>query len=383
MIRDPEITQAFLDSVRTFVNERLIPAENTVAETDQIPEEIVKEMKAMGLFGLTVPEEYGGLGVTMEEESLIMFEMGRASPAFRSLFGTTVGIGSQGILIDGTQAQKDHYLPKLASGELTASFALTEPEAGSDAGSLRTSARREGDHYIVNGSKRFITNAPTAGIFTLMARTDPNNKGAGGVSAFIVDARTPGITVGKPDRKMGQRGAHTADVSFDNVRVPAENIIGGKEGQGFKTAMKVLEKGRIHIAAICVGAAERMLEDALQYAIERRQFGQPIAEFQLVQAMLADSKMEAYAARCMVIDAARRRDNGENVSTEASCCKLFASEICGKVADRAVQIFGGSGYVADHGIERFYRDVRLFRLYEGTSQIQQLVIARNMIKAAS
>ncbi|CAN7258883.1 acyl-CoA dehydrogenase family protein [Pseudorhodoferax sp. LjRoot39] len=383
MIRDPEITQAFLDSVRTFVNERLIPAENTVAETDQIPEDIVQEMKAMGLFGLTVPEEYGGLGVTMEEESLIMFEMGRASPAFRSLFGTTVGIGSQGILIDGTQAQKDHYLPKLASGELTASFALTEPEAGSDAGSLRTSARREGDHYIVNGSKRFITNAPTAGIFTLMARTDPNNKGSGGVSAFIVDAKTPGITVGKPDKKMGQRGAHTADVNFDNVRVPAENIIGGKEGMGFKTAMKVLEKGRIHIAAICVGAAERMLEDALKYAMERRQFGQPIAEFQLVQAMLADSKMEAYAARCMVIDAARRRDNGENVSTEASCCKLFASEICGKVADRAVQIFGGSGYVADHGIERFYRDVRLFRLYEGTSQIQQLVIARNMIKAAS
>ncbi|KQP49561.1 acyl-CoA dehydrogenase family protein [Pseudorhodoferax sp. Leaf274] len=387
MIRDPEITQAFLDSVRTFVNERLVPAEHTVAETDQIPEDIVNEMKAMGLFGLTVPEEYGGLGVTMEEESLIMFEMGRTSPAFRSLFGTTVGIGSQGILIDGTQAQKDHWLPKLASGELTASFALTEPEAGSDAASLRTTARKatdaQGEHYIVNGSKRFITNAPTAGIFTLMARTDPNNKGAGGVSSFIVDARTPGITVGKPDKKMGQRGAHTADVTFDNVRVPAENIIGGKEGQGFKTAMKVLEKGRIHIAAICVGAAERMLDDALKYAIERRQFGQPIAEFQLVQAMLADSKMEAYAARCMVIDAARRRDNGENVSTEASCCKLFASEICGKVADRAVQIFGGSGYVADHGIERFYRDVRLFRLYEGTSQIQQLVIARNMIKAAS
>ncbi|KQP11968.1 acyl-CoA dehydrogenase family protein [Pseudorhodoferax sp. Leaf267] len=387
MIRDPDITQAFLDSVRTFVKERLVPAENEVAETDQIPDDIVADMKAMGLFGLTVPEEYGGLGVTMEEESLVMFEMGRTSPAFRSLFGTTVGIGSQGILIDGTQAQKDHYLPKLASGELTASFALTEPEAGSDAASLRTTARRatdeKGDHYIVNGSKRFITNAPTAGMFTLMARTDPNNKGAGGVSAFIVEANTPGITVGKPDKKMGQRGAHTADVTFDNVRVPAENIIGGKEGQGFKTAMKVLEKGRIHIAAICVGAAERMLEDALQYAMERRQFGQPIAEFQLVQAMLADSKMEVYAARCMVIDAARRRDDGENVSTEASCCKLFASEMCGRVADRAVQIFGGSGYVADHGIERFYRDVRLFRLYEGTSQIQQLVIARNMIRAAS
>ena len=382
MIRDPDTLQALLDSVRKFVKERLVPAEQLVADTDEIPADIVADMKSMGLFGLTVPESYGGLGLTMEEESLVMFEMGRTSPAFRSLFGTTVGIGSQGILIDGTPAQKDKYLPQLASGEVIASFALTEPEAGSDAASLRTSARRDGDHYVVNGTKRFITNAPHAGLFTLMARTDPQNKGAGGVSAFIVEANTPGITIGKPDRKMGQRGAHTADVIFDNCRVPAANLIGGKEGMGFKTAMKVLEKGRIHIAAICVGVAERMLEDALAYAMDRRQFGQPIAEFQLVQAMLADSKMEAYAARCMVMDAARRRDAGEDVATEASCCKLFASEMCGRVADRAVQIFGGSGYVADHGIERFYRDVRLFRLYEGTSQIQQLVIARNMIRQA-
>ena len=387
MIRDPDTLTAFLDSVRRFVKERLVPAEHTVADTDEIPEDIVADMKAMGLFGLTVPESYGGLGLTMEEESLVMFEMGRTSPAFRSLFGTTVGIGSQGILIDGTPAQKDKYLPLLASGELIASFALTEPEAGSDAASLRTTARRvtddSGDHYVVNGTKRFITNAPHAGLFTLMARTDPNNKGAGGVSAFIVERGTPGITIGKPDKKMGQRGAHTADVIFEHCRVPAANLIGGKEGMGFKTAMKVLEKGRIHIAAICVGVAERMLEDALAYAMERKQFGQPIAEFQLVQAMLADSKMEVYAARCMVIDAARRRDDGENVATEASCCKLFASEMCGRVADRAVQIFGGSGYVADHGIERFYRDVRLFRIYEGTSQIQQLVIARNMIRDAT
>ncbi|MCM5681419.1 acyl-CoA dehydrogenase family protein [Schlegelella sp. S2-27] len=383
MIRDPDTLNALLDSVRRFVKERLVPAEHLVAETDEIPDDIVADMKVMGLFGLTVPEAYGGPGVTMEEESLVMFEMGRTSPAFRSLFGTTVGIGSQGILIDGTPAQKDKYLPMLASGDLIASFALTEPEAGSDAASLRTTARREGDHYVVNGTKRFITNAPHAGLFTLMARTDPHNKGAGGVSAFIVEHGTPGITIGKPDKKMGQRGAHTADVIFDNCRVPAANLIGGKEGMGFKTAMKVLEKGRIHIAAICVGVAERMLEDALAYAIERRQFGQPIAEFQLVQAMLADSKVETYAARCMVIDAARWRDNGENVSTEASCCKLFASEMCGRVADRAVQIFGGAGYVADHGIERFYLDVRLFRLYEGTSQIQQLVIARNMIREAT
>jgi acyl-CoA dehydrogenase len=318
----------------------------------------------------------------MEEEVEVMLAMGQTSPCFRSLFGTTVGIGSQGILMDGTEEQKARYLPKLATGELIASFALTEPDAGSDAASLRTTAIRDGDDYIVNGTKRYITNSPHASLFTLMARTNPADKGAGGVSAFIVDAKSPGITIGKVDKKMGQRGAHTADVIFENCRVPAANIIGGREGQGFKTAMKVLEKGRIHIAAICVGVAERMLRDALRYAMERKQFGQPIAEFQLVQAMLADSQAEVYAARCMVIDAARRRDDGHNVAMEASCAKMFASEMCGRVADRAVQIFGGAGYLSEYGIERFYRDVRLFRLYEGTTQIQQIVIARQMVREA-
>jgi len=382
VIRDQDTLNALLDAVNRFVRERLVPAEALVAETDEIPPDIVQEMKDLGLFGMTVPEDYGGLGLTMEEESLVIMAMGQTSPCFRSLFGTTVGIGSQGILLDGTEAQKARYLPRLATGELIASFALTEPEAGSDAASLRTAAVRDGDHYVVNGTKRFITNAPHAGIFTLMARTDPRDKGAGGVSAFIVEAGTPGLSIGKRDKKMGQRGAHTADVIFEDCRVPASQLIGGREGQGFKTAMKVLEKGRIHVAALCVGTAERMLRDALAYAMERKQFGQPIAQFQLVQAMLADSQTELYAARCMVIDAARRRDAGQDVATEASCCKLFASEMCGRVADRAVQIFGGSGYIADHGIERFYRDVRLFRLYEGTSQIQQIVIARNMVRAA-
>jgi len=313
---------------------------------------------------------------------LTVFELCRASPVFRSLIGTTVGIGSQGILFDGTPEQQERYLPRLATGELIASFALTEPEAGSDAASLRTTAIRDGNRYVVNGTKRFITNAPQAGILTLMARTDPSDKGAGGISAFIVDAKSPGISFGKRDRKMGQKGAHTCDVIFENVRVPAANLIGGKEGQGFKTAMKVLDKGRIHIAAVCVAVAERMLGDALRYAMERRQFGQPIAEFQLVQAMLADSKAEIYAARSMVLDAARRRDEGLPVSTEASCAKMFASEMCGRVADRAVQVFGGAGYMSEYGIERFYRDVRLFRIYEGTTQIQQLVIARNMMREA-
>ena len=384
MIRDEETTQALVDAVARFVRERLVPLEHQIADDDLIPPDVVQDMREMGLFGLTIPEAYGGMGLTMEEEVRVMIELGKTSPAFRSVIGTTVGIGSQGIVFDGTPEQQAQWLPRLASGEMIASFALTEPGAGSDAASLRTTARRgsdaDGEHYLVNGSKRYITNAPTAGLFTLMARTDPANQGAGGVSAFIVDAKSPGISLGLADRKMGQRGAHTCDVVFENVRVPAANLIGGKEGQGFKMAMKVLDKGRIHIAAICVGMAQRLLADSLAYACERQQFGQAIGDFQLVQAMLADSKTEVYAAECMVMDAARRRDAGRPVATEAACCKLFASEMCGRVADRAVQIFGGAGYMVEYGIERFYRDARVFRLYEGTSQIMQLVIGRNLMR---
>lgn len=382
MIRDQETLSLLLDTLSRFVAERLVPAENEVAETDQIPADIVAEMKELGLFGLCIPEQYGGLGLTMEEEVLVAFEIAKTSPAFRSLIGTNNGIGSQGLIVDGTEEQKESYLPRLASGELIASFALTEPGSGSDAASLRTSAVRDGDFYVINGTKRFITNAPEAGIYTVMARTDPTKKGASGISAFIVEKGTPGLSLGKTDKKMGQKGAHTSDVIFDDCRVPAANLIGGREGVGFKTAMKVLDKGRLHIAAICTGAAQRMLDDALRYAMERQQFGQPIAEFQLIQAMLADSRAEIYAARSMILDAARRRDNKEDISTEASCCKLFASEMCGRVADRAVQIHGGAGYISEYAIERFYRDVRLFRIYEGTTQIQQLVIAKNMIRQA-
>ncbi|WP_426108294.1 acyl-CoA dehydrogenase family protein [Pseudomonas sp. TWR1-1-4] len=382
MIRDAQTLHILVDAIAQFVDEALIPRENEVAETDEIPADIVSQFQDMGLFGLTIPEAYGGLGLTMEEEVTIAFELGRTSPAFRSYFGTNNGIGSIGILLDGTDAQKEHYLPLLASGELLSSFCLTEPDSGSDAASLKTTAVRDGDHYVINGTKRFITNAPHAGIFTVMARTDPAIRGSAGISAFIIERDTPGLSLGKRDHKMGQQGAHTSDVIFDNVRVPAGQLIGGVEGVGFKTAMKVLDKGRLHIAAVSVGAAERMLNDALNYAIERKQFGQPIAEFQLIQAMLADSKAEIYAARCMVLDAARKRDEGQDIGTEASCSKMFATEMCGRVADRCVQIHGGAGYISEYAIERFYRDVRLFRLYEGTTQIQQLVIARNMIRAA-
>lgn len=383
MALDAETREQLISSVRRFVEERLRPIEAQVSENDEVPAEIVAEMAELGLFGISVPTEYGGLGLTMEEECLLMFELGRTSPAFRSVIGTNVGIGSQGIVMHGRQEQKEYWLPRIASGEVIASFALTEPEAGSDAASLKTTAIRDGDHYIVNGTKRYITNANKAGLFTLMARTDPSTPGAKGVSAFIVPSDCPGIHIGKPEKKMGQQGAHICDVVFDDARIPAECLLGDEEGKGFVTAMQVLERGRLHISAVCVGVSDRLVEESVAYAAERKQFGAPIGDLQLVQALLADSKTESYAGRCMVMDAARRRDAGENVGTLASCCKLFCSEMVGRVADRAVQVFGGAGYVADYGIERFYRDVRIFRIYEGTSQVQQVIIGRNLIKDAS
>ncbi len=381
MIRDQETLNQLLALIERFVRERLVPAENRLAEEESVPEGIVREMKELGLFGLTVPEEYGGLGLTMEEEILVAFELGRTSPAFRSLIGTNNGIGSAAIVFNGTEEQKRKYLPKYASGEWVSCFCLTEPEAGSDAASLRTTAVRDGDHYVLNGSKRFITNAPVAHTYNVMARTDPSNKGARGISSFIVERGTPGITLGSVDRKMGQAGSLTCDVIFEDCRVPAENII-GEEGEGFVTAMKVLDRGRLHISGVAVGLAERLIADALDYAMQRKQFGKPIAEQQLVQAMLADSRTETWAARCMALETARMRDAGENVTLESAACKLFCTEMVGRVADRAVQIHGGSGYMSEFAVERFYRDVRLLRLYEGTSQILQLVVARNMIRNA-
>ena len=382
MALDEQTLRQLCDTVRRFVEERLIPLETQVADDDVVPAQVIDEMRALGLFGLTTPEEYGGLGLNMSEEVQVLFEIARTSPAFRSVFGTNISIGSQGLVMGGTEEQKQRYLPRIANGELIASFALTEPQAGSDAASIRTRAKRDGDKYVINGRKRFITNAPEAGLFTVFVRTGPKDLGTKGISTFLVEADTPGLSIGPWDKKMGQRGAHTADVVFEDCRVNTDALLGGEEGSGFRTAMKVLDRGRIHLGAVCVGLAERMLEDTLQYALERKQFDQPIAEFQLVQAMLADSKAEAYAARCMVEETARRKDAGIPVATEASCCKFYSSEMVGRVADRAVQIHGGAGYMAEYGIERFYRDVRLFRIYEGTSQIQQLVIAKNMIRDA-
>ena len=379
---DKETFGQLLYTIEKFVANELIPIERQVAENDLVPEAVIEQMREMGLFGLTIPEEYGGIGLSAEEEVQVVRRLCYASPVFRCVIGTNVGIGSLGILIDGTEAQKQHYLPRMASGELVGSFALTEPDAGSDAGSVKTTARLEGEHYIVNGTKRYITNADHAGVFTLMARTGTPEEGSRGVSAFLMDADLPGIEIGKPDKKMGQRGANICDVIMNDVKIPKHAVLGGVPNKGFLTAMKVLDRGRLHIAAVTLGCARRLIDESLDYAIDRKQFGERIADFQLVQAMLADSETEYFAGKCMVEETARMldADTAARLSLYTSGCKLYCSEMVGKVADRAVQIHGGSGYIADYAVERFYRDVRVFRLYEGTSQIQQLLIAKEMIR---
>lgn len=384
MALDTESFELLLAAVQRFVRERLVPAENILEETDDVPADIIEDMKAMGLFGLTVPEEFGGIGLCVSQEVQVNYELGRTATAFRSVFGTNIGIGSQGILMDGTPEQKSDYLPKVASGELIMSFALTEPDAGSDAASLKTRAELDGDHYVLSGTKRFITNAPRAGAFTLMART--GGPGAGGVSSFIVPADLPGIKLGKTDKKMGQRGTKTCDVILENVRVPRANIIGGVPGQGFKTAMKVLDRGRLNISAVACGMAQRILEESVGYARDRKQFGKAIGEFQLIQAMLADSQAELLAGWSLVQDVARRFDgkpahvSDPDISMRVSCAKLFCTEMVGRVADRGVQVHGGAGYINEYPVERFYRDSRLLRLYEGTTQIQQIIIGRELMR---
>ena len=378
MALDTETFDALIDMVRRFVSERLRPLESEVEAADAIPDDVVREMREMGLFGLSIAEDYGGLGLTMAEECRVAIELGRTTPAFRSTFGTNVGIGSQGLVMAGSDAQKAEWLPRIASGEVVTSFALTEPDVGSDSGAVKTRAVRDGDVYRLSGTKRYITNADKADLFTVMARTG-EEPGGRGVSAFLVPRDLPGVSVGEPEKKMGQKGAKVADLNLDDVPVPAANRL-GEEGQGFKIAMQVLDRGRLHISAVCVGVAERLIADCVAYASERKQFGKAIAEHQLIQGMIADSKTEALAARALVLETASRKDAGDNVVMESAAAKYFASEMVGRVADRAVQIFGGAGYISDYGIERLYRDVRLFRIYEGTSQIQQLIIARETLK---
>ncbi len=379
MIRNPEAINALLAEVRTFMREACIPLEQQIDQTGVIPKPLVDRMRALGLFGHSIPEQYGGAGLTTEELALVNMEVSQAATVFRARFGGNTGIASEALVVDGTQEQKARYLPLLASGEVTGCFALTEANAGSDATNLATTARREGDSYVLNGRKCFITNAPLANLFTVFARTEPGTTGARGITAFLIERGTPGLSTPPEYRKMGQHGSPVGEVVLEDCRVPASAILGGEPGLGFRSAMKALNKQRINLAGLCIGPAIRLVEEMVARAQGRKQFGQPIADFQLVQQMIAESNTEVHAARALVLETARKRDAGEDVTMEASMCKLFASEMCGRVADRAVQVFGGGGYVSDNVAERFYRDVRLFRLYEGTSQIHITNIARRTI----
>ena len=381
MIRNPEQLDALLADVRAFVRDCWHPIENKIELLDEVPADIVKELQQRGFFGWSIPQAYGGLGLSTEELILAAFEISQASVALRARVGTNTGIGSEALVADGTEDQKQRWLPRMATGELTGCLALTEPDAGSEATNVQTTASLQGEHYILNGRKCYITNAPIADVFTVVARTEEGSKGSAGLSAFIVERNTPGLRTGPAYKKMGQAGSPVSDVYFENCAIPTANLIGGKEGVGFKTIMKVLNKQRLHLSALCTGPAIRMLDLAIEHTQKRQQFGQPVGNFQLLQAMVADSQTEIYAAKSMILEAARARDRGEDVALTASMCKYFASEMCGRVADRCVQMFGGAGYIADFSsIERYYRDVRLFRLYEGTSQIHQMNIAKHVLR---
>ncbi len=377
MIRDADALSTLIADVRAWVRAVAHPNEDRVADLNEVPADIVSDMAARGYFGWSIPQEYGGLGLTTEELVMMAFELSQCAVAFRARVGTNTGIGSEALVADGTEEQKRRFLPELASGRATGCFALTEPEAGSEATAVTTSARKDGSDYVLNGLKCYITNAPIADLFSVIARTDPDTPGARGLSAFIVERGMPGLRTSDPYTMMGQAGSPVGEVILEDCRVPAANLIGGQEGQGFRTTMRVLNKQRIHLAALCTGPAMRMFDMAFDHAETRRQFGKPIVDFQLVAALLADCQTEIHAACALVLETARARDRGEDIALQASICKYFASEMCGRVADRAVQVFGGAGFVANHSsIERYYRDVRLFRLYEGTSQIHQLNITK-------
>lgn len=383
MALDAESLTQFTETVARFVRERLIPAEAQVAAEDRIPPELLRGLGELGIFGMTLPEKYGGLELDASEEVRVVFELCYAAPTFRGYLGANNGLGGRAILVGGTEELKSKYLPRIASGELLTAFALTEPETGSDAAALSTKAARQPDgSWVLNGRKTFITHADIADLFIVVARSDPDSKGGKGVSVFLIPGDTPGLARGKPEKKMGQQGTHIAELAFNDCRVSADALL-GVEGRGFELTMQGIDRSRLHMGAICVGVARRLIDEMLKYSLERRQFGKPIAEFQLVQAMLADSQAEMSAARALVIQSAADCDAGRNISMASSCCKMFASEMVGRVADRAVQVFGGAGYMQESVVERLYRDVRVFRIYEGTTQIQQITIAKHMIRAAA
>jgi len=378
----PENLRMMADTVRRFVKQDLEPISQQVEEEDRIPEDVIQTMRELGLFGLATAEKYGGLEIGCLGECLVYEQISHANACFRTIIGTNNGIGSQGIYLDGTEEQRERYLPKMASGEWIGVFALTEPEAGSDASNVQTTAELDGDTWVLNGRKHFITNGNIADCATVFALTDRAKKARGGITAFILEKTDPGFFVGTIERKMGMRGSHTSELIFDNCRIPRDRVIGGDDmiGHGFKTAMKCLDKGRLTMGASTLGSAQKLLDLSVEYAKQRVQFGKPIAEFQAIQFMLADMATQIYAARQMLYHAAWLRDTKGSVVKEASMVKLFCTNMANQVADMAVQIHGGMGYMKDFPVERFYRDLRLTRIYEGTDEIQRVVIARQLLK---
>ena len=381
MITDQARLADLLGRIRRFVEEVAIPNEEEVERQDCVGEPIIAELRRLGSFGWSIPRVYGGSELSQEELALAFIELSQCSVAYRVVGAQNAGIGSECLICDGTPEQKQKYLPRLASGELIGCLAVTEESAGSDATALKTRAQRlaNGD-YLLNGSKRYITLAPIAGLFTVLARSDDRQRGAAGISAFLLERGTPGLSTSEQTPKMGQEGAPIGEVYFTDCRVPANSIIGLAPGQGFSTVMKCLNKQRINLAALSTGPAIRLLNEGIAYARERQQSGRPIAEFQLVQAMLAECKVEIEASRALILETARKRDRGDDVTMDVSLCKYLATEMCCRVADRIVQVFGGQGYVKGRGIERFYRDVRAARIYEGTSQIHLINIAKQLLR---
>ncbi|OBK74004.1 acyl-CoA dehydrogenase family protein [Mycobacterium sp. 1274761.0] len=374
--------QEILAQTRHFVRSVVLPREQDILAEDKVPDDLREQAAKMGLFGYAIPQEWGGLGLNLAQDVEMAMELGYTSLALRSMFGTNNGIAGQVLVGFGTDEQKAQWLERLATGEV-ASFALTEPGAGSNPSGLRTKAVRDGADWIINGDKRFITNAPIADLFVVFARSRPADDNGPGIAVFLVPADAPGVQVGVKDAKMGQEGAWTADVNFTDVRVPAAALVGGSEDIGYRAAMTSLARGRVHIAALAVGIAQRALDESVSYAATATQGGKPVGSFQLVQAMLADQQTGVLAGRALVRDTAQRWLSGEDRRIAPSAAKLFCTEMAGRVADLAVQVHGGSGYMREVPVERIYRDVRLLRLYEGTSEIQRLIIGGNLMKGAS
>jgi len=375
----PEEILQFVETIKKFVKKECEPIDDLIEEQGKIPEEVVEKCRQLGLFGMTIPEEYGGLGIGALGYCLVAKALSWAHPAFRSLITVNNCLGSQPLLLAGTEEQKRKYLPDIASGKKMTAFCLTEPGAGSDASAISTTAVKDGKHWVINGLKHFITNGPFADIYIVLALTDKEKRARGGITAFIVEKGAPGLKIGRIHQHMGSKTSIQSEVIFEDLRVPEENIL-GEVGEGFRIAMKTLDIGRLNLAASCIGFAQKLLEMGREYALLRKQFGKPIAEFQAIQWMLADSATEIYAAESMLIDACLRYDAGEREPALASMVKLYASEMACRVVDRVLQIHGGMGYMVETKVERYYRELRLFKIIEGTSEIQRLVIARRLLR---